>query len=141
VTKTVIFQLIYTCALIENVSSKQLEKIARESRVRNQKLGLTGILLCNDGSVLQVLEGDREIVTDLYNRITEDPRVKNPLILIQRTALNREFPNWSMGFRQSNRTDIAFDLTQESLSDSFAANVSPELSTIGRTFARVNGLA
>jgi len=110
VTKTVIFQLIYTCALIENVSSKQLEKIARESRVRNQKLGLTGILLCNDGSVLQVLEGDREIVTDLYNRITEDPRVKNPLILIQRTALNREFPNWSMGFRQSNRTDIAFDL-------------------------------
>ena len=109
--------------------------------MRNQKLGLTGILLCNDGSVLQVLEGDREIVTDLYNRITEDPRVKNPLILIQRTALNREFPNWSMGFRQSNRTDIAFDLTQESLSDSFAANVSPELSTIGRTFARVNGLA
>jgi len=118
----------------------ELKKIAAESRVRNLELGITGILLCKDGSVLQVLEGERSKVKNLYERILQDERVTNPLILIQRTASTREFPNWSMGFRKASLNDCAFDLTGQSFAEALPSNVSPEITTIGNTFARVNGL-
>jgi len=137
----VIFQLIYTCALTANTGCEELRVIAENSRKHNLEVGITGILLFQDGSVLQVLEGERKIVQDLYDRITRDTRVTNPLILIQRMATKREFPNWSMGFRNAASEDFAFNLTGNSLTKIFSKDVSSEINTIGRTFARVNGLA
>ena len=136
-----IFQLIYTCALTTSLGCDELKKIAHDSRARNLEMGITGILLCNDGSALQVLEGERSKVRNLYERITQDARVTNPLVLIQRTSTQREFPNWSMGFRNADKIDCAFDLTGATLAAVFSNGVSPEINTIGRTFARVNGLS
>jgi len=104
----VIFQMIYTCALEQGVKSDELESIAQTSRVRNLARGVTGILLCKEGSVLQVLEGEKEIVKSL--------------------------------FRHSEETGSAFELTSKSFPTHFPHDVSPETTTITRTFARVNGL-
>ena len=137
----VIFQLIYTCAFTNKLSCSDLEAIAQTSRARNLERGITGILLCKDGSVLQVLEGQKAEVLALYEIIKEDPRITNPLLLIQRTAPRREFPNWSMGFKNANETEAAFQLCARSFPDVLPIDISPEIDTIGRTFARVNGLA
>jgi len=136
----VVFQLIYTCALTASVGYEELKQIANDSRSRNLAMGITGILLYKDGSVLQVLEGERSKVKDLYVRITRDSRVTNPLVLIQRVSTKREFENWSMGYRNANDCDSAFKLTGDTLEDLFSNDISPEINTIGRTFARVNGL-
>lgn len=136
-----IFQLIYTCALVTPLDCGELEVIAQTARARNLKLGITGILLCKDGSVLQVLEGDKAAVMELYEKITNDARITNPLLLIQRMADEREFPKWSMGFKNADETDSAFKLCARSFPDALPDNASPEVGTIGRTFARVNGLA
>lgn len=135
-----IFQLIYTCALTKSVACDELEKIAKLSRQRNLKYGITGILICKDGSVLQVLEGEKKDVTNLYGRISIDPRVVNPLVLIKRASTCREFPNWSMGYRNADAAPASFELTADSLSEALPDDISPEIDTIGRTFARVNGL-
>ena len=135
-----IFQLIYTCALARPLDCSELEMIAESSRERNLKLGITGILLCKDGSVLQVLEGDKEAVTELYHKITDDSRITKPLVLIKRMATEREFPKWSMGFKNADETDSAFKLCSQSFPDVLPKNPSLEVDTIGRTFARVNGL-
>jgi len=136
----VIFQLVYTCALQADVSPAEVHEIAKSSRSRNMKLGLTGILLCKDGSVLQVLEGEKTVVTELYDRIEKDPRVKNSLVLIKRMTPTREFPNWSMGYRNADIDETSFHLTATTLSDAMPQDLSPELDTIGSIFARVNGL-
>lgn len=135
-----IFQLIYTCALTPDVSCDDLEAIAKTSRVKNAEKDITGILLCQDGSVLQVLEGDKSAVLELYAKIMDDPRINNPLVLIQRMAEAREFPKWSMGFKAAKKTDSAFNLCARSFPDALPENASPEVGTISRTFARVNGL-
>jgi hypothetical protein len=135
-----IFQLIYICALRGDVDRTELREIAQSSRTRNRDKGVTGILLYKDGSALQVLEGDKAVVTDLYSEITEDPRVLNPLVLIKRSSTEREFPNWSMGYRNADPDPTSFDLTANSLSRAMPDDLSPEINTIGRTFARVNGL-
>ncbi len=138
---TVIFQLIYTCALRDSVSCLDLEEIANTSRSRNKDRNITGMLLCQDGSVLQVLEGDKSAVLKLYEKISKDVRITNTLILIQRMTSEREFPNWSMGFKNADRIDGAFTLCAQSFPDVLPENPSAEVGTISRTFARVNGLA
>lgn len=136
-----IFQLIYTCALTDTVSSEDLEAIAQTSRARNHDRGITGMLLCKDGSVLQVLEGEESAVTELYRTISQDKRVTKPLVLIQRKTNEREFPKWSMGFKNADDTDAAFKLSARTFPDALPDNASPEVGTISRTFARVNGLS
>ena len=136
----VIFQLIYTCALTNNLPCSELEAIAKTSRARNLEREITGILLCKDGSILQVLEGDKTTVLALYETIKSDSRIKNPLLLFQRTSAVREFPNWSMGFKDASETEAVFELCAQTFPDALPDDVSPEVGTIGRTFARVNGL-
>ncbi|WP_189580153.1 BLUF domain-containing protein [Litorimonas cladophorae] len=139
-----VFQLIYTCGLSRDVSSEELEEIANSSRRRNKTRGITGILLYKDGSVLQVLEGERSAVLSLYKKIASDPRVGNVIVLIQRVAAKREFANWSMGFRSADQTEPktngAFKLCAESFPYALPQNPSVEVGTISRTFARVTGL-
>lgn len=136
-----IFQIIYTCALKGHVTTTELEKLAKESRVRNEEFGVTGILIYKDGSILQVLEGEKQVVKRLYQNITDDSRITNILPLIQRLTTQREFPNWSMGYRNADETDFAFDLTANSLCDAFSGSHTPETNTISQTFARINRLA
>ena len=135
-----IFQLIYTCAFTNPLSCTDLESIAQLSRKRNLDRNITGILLCKDGSALQVLEGEKYAVLALYETIKSDPPVTNLLTLIQRTAQEREFPNWSMGFKNADNSEAAFKLCARSFPDALPENASPEVDTIGRTFARVTGL-
>lgn len=136
-----VFQLIYTCALNNDVSCKDLAEIAKTSAVQNEARGITGMLICKDGSVLQILEGEEDVVEKLYEQIKRDSRVKNLIVLIRRMAETREFPDWSMGYRSANIDDAAFNLSAASLPDALPLDPSPELRTISRTFARVNGLS
>jgi acylphosphatase len=136
-----IFQLIYTCALAPSTQPEDLREIANHAAKRNERRGVTGVLLCKDGSVLQVLEGERDVVENLYELIMKDTRVSSPLVLLRRTATQREFPKWSMGFRDAEYTQAAFELCSASIVEAMPSDPTPEVRTIGRTFARVNGLA
>ena len=135
------FQLIYTCAFSKSLTHKDLDKVAQTYSKLNSENGITGLLLCKDGSALQVLEGKKEAVQQLYEDITAIPHVSSPLVLIKRMTSKREFLDWSMGFKNANETEAAFKLSARSFEDALSENISPEIRTIGRTFARVNGLA
>lgn len=136
-----IFQLIYTCALASSTDVKDLREIATQAAQSNADRELTGVLLCQDGSVLQVLEGDQSTVESLFTKICQDSRITRPLVLLRRLAAKREFPSWSMGFRHADERSEAFNLHAESLRSMIPQDATPEVRTIGQTFARVNGLA
>ena len=138
---SVIFQLIYTCALAPSVTSADLALIAETSAARNRLNGVTGVLLCQDGSAMQVLEGVEPVIEAIYDRIRHDERVSHSLVLLRRKTDQREFPNWSMGFRQAEPSDRTFDLSPQSFSAAIPPELSIETKTLSRTFARVNGLA
>ena len=135
------FQLIYTCAFSKSLTHEDLDKVAQTYSKLNSENGITGLLLCKDGSAQQVLEGEKEAVQQLYEDITATPHVSSPLVLIKRMTTKREFQKWSMGFKNANESETAFKLCARSTWDALPANISPEITTIGRTFARVNGLA
>jgi len=69
----------------------------QQARRNNPELGITGVL-CHGGEVfLQVLEGGREPVKALYNRIVCDRRHRQVTLLQYEEILERRFGGWTMG--------------------------------------------
>jgi hypothetical protein len=56
------------------------------------------VLLFRSGNFLQVLEGKKETVLALYEKIVRDPRHTRRKTLFQGNSIQRDFPDWSMGF-------------------------------------------
>ena len=92
------FELAYISAARRLFSPDQLEKLLATARHNNARLGVSGILLYEDGSFMQVLEGDEPVVRELFATISEDPRHDRVQVLGERTIPQRSFAAWSMGF-------------------------------------------
>ena len=54
---------------------------------------------------MQVLEGDEKVVRDVHGLIAADPRHRGLITLLQGLTPERQFPNWSMSFK-----DLGADL-------------------------------
>lgn len=94
--------MIYHLLYISEVSSEfkldvDLENILHQSRVRNKKKDITGVLIKNGNFFIQVLEGRRESVSSLYNVIQTDPRHSKIRTLFNYQDTTRIFPEWAMG--------------------------------------------
>lgn len=90
-------RLLYASRTVEGTSAKAIESILEASRRHNPERGITGIL-CHGGDVfLQVLEGGRDAVNELYNEIARDPRHQRVTILHHEEVTERRFAGWTMG--------------------------------------------
>jgi len=70
------------------------------SRERNERAGISGLLLHRGGNFLQVVEGPSDAVRDLTRRLERDPRHRQFTPLLALDVADRLFPDWSMGFEQ-----------------------------------------
>ena len=68
-----------------------------QSRRNNPKLGVTGLLCIADDIFIQVIEGGRDEVCDLFNTIVRDDRHTQVRLLIYEEISERQFGNWTMG--------------------------------------------
>ena len=74
-----------------------LDSILEQSRRNNPRLGITGMLCMSDDVFIQVLEGGRDAVCDLYKTIVDDNRHANVRILVYEEITERRFGHWTMG--------------------------------------------
>ena len=58
--------------------NKKVENIANK---KNPLIGVTGMLFCNSEGYLQVLEGPRVNVSNLFLKISQDTRHKDPMLI------------------------------------------------------------
>ncbi len=90
-------RLLYASRSVRPTSAVDIESILTQSRKNNPELGITGIL-CQGGDVfLQVLEGGRAAVNDLYCQIVRDPRHRDVTVLYFEEVSERRFAGWTMG--------------------------------------------
>ncbi len=92
-------RLMYASRAADSVDAEALSTILRKSKENNPRVGVTGVLcFCfNAGIFLQVLEGGRNAVSMLYNRISQDPRHREVVLLSYEEIGERSFSGWSMG--------------------------------------------
>lgn len=81
----------------EPVTPELIESVLAQSRAHNPALGVTGILCWGGDVFMQVLEGGREAVNELYNRIVRDDRHRCVQILQYEEIHERRFAHWTMG--------------------------------------------
>ncbi|MBB1489238.1 BLUF domain-containing protein [Oceanospirillum sp. D5] len=83
------------------MSSEDILELLAESRELNKQRNITGMLLYRYGSFMQVMEGERYAVCDLFESVKQDPRHKNIDLIILEPTEKRAFDDWSMSFIHS----------------------------------------
>lgn len=92
-------RLLYASRAVAPIDDRMLDAILDHSRTYNRERGITGILCANEAgsSFLQVLEGGRDEINRLYNRIVRDPRHTDLVLLEYAEIQERRFAHWRMG--------------------------------------------
>lgn len=109
------YKLVYISRPASGLSAEELYDIIKVSNINNKKTGLTGILLYKGGMFLQALEGDKDVIVDLYyNKIVNDTRHCDPNVVVEGYDNKRNFPDWHM---HPNAFDSVSFITEERLAN------------------------
>ena len=90
--------LTYTSWARPGLRPDEVDAILLSARINNPLDGITGVLIFNGTSFLQILEGGQSAVDDLARRLASDPRHSNMSIRDERLISARTFPDWSMAY-------------------------------------------
>jgi hypothetical protein len=90
-------RLLYASRATSDLSPELVDAILAVSRAHNPEHGITGILCYSGDIFMQVLEGGRDAVCELFNRITRDPRHRHVRLLHYEEISERRFAAWTMG--------------------------------------------
>jgi hypothetical protein len=80
-------RIVYISTSKQRLSEADLEDIRSISQKNNSEKNITGILVYGDGNFLQVLEGRKSDIHQLYGNITQDP-------------------DWTMGFKEVSNIEF-----------------------------------
>lgn len=100
------YRLVYVSAAKVPFTQPQLLELLKVARDKNQRLGITGMLLYKDGDFLQLLEGERSAVKALFDHIKQDPRHDGTIVVDEEDTDERLFQDWSMGFRDLSDPEV-----------------------------------
>ena len=138
-----LFRLMYISSGRRKFDAGELEEILAASRKTNAAVGVTRMLLYLDGNFLQLLEGEREEVETLYERILLDKRHGGAIALSRAEVEERLFPDWAMGLKTVDGWDDGeieglFRLDLETLQEKVRNAGEPLTGKLIETFLRVN---
>jgi len=137
--------LIYLSASSSLFSNEEIIDILNTSRSNNLRLNITGLLLYHEGSILQILEGEREVIYALFNKIGLDKRHKSIIKLLDKNIKERSFADWSMGFKQISNHDWSelkgyLDIDNDKKLPQITDSASHDVITLITSFSNVNRL-
>ena len=92
------YYLVYSSTAQEGLNEVELHEILSASARNNEPLDITGMLLFHKNTFIQMLEGPKENVLDLFNKIKKDGRHHGVLTLYEGETDHRFFPHWRMAF-------------------------------------------
>ncbi len=79
--------------------------ILKTAMVFNRVNQITGVLCQGDGFFLQMIEGERSIINQLYGRIARDSRHKDVELVKFEEITQRKYSQWSMALIDLSDTD------------------------------------
>lgn len=92
-----IVRMLYASRAAAPLGPAVIEEILAQSRRNNPPRGITGILCFSADQFIQVLEGGRDEVCELFNTLVRDPRHEQVRLLSYEEILERRFASWTMG--------------------------------------------
>lgn len=99
-----LFRLVYTSARTSKCTDEDIEEILENSRRNNAKLNVTGILVHTSDRFLQVLEGEKDVIMPLYNKIEKDDRHGGSNMRFCKPVDKRHFADWEMAGKKIDKS-------------------------------------
>ncbi len=97
---------IYSSAATVDFSHDDIISLLEVARKNNAKLGVTGMLLYDNGSFFQILEGQPQVVDSIYEKIEKDKRHNQVKKIICEEIEKRDFAEWTMGHAGLTRAEL-----------------------------------
>jgi EAL domain-containing protein (putative c-di-GMP-specific phosphodiesterase class I) len=102
-----LIHLIYSSAAAHDFSTNDLTALLEKSKINNNGLGVTGMLLYTDNSFFQILEGERDTVQQLFfDKISKDMRHTKVVMIVNEAIAKRSFGDWSMGYASISPEEV-----------------------------------
>lgn len=95
--------IVYVSSAVSSLNDAALAGLLVHARASNRLSDVTGVLLFEDGDIMQVIEGPPDVVDKLFESIQRDRRHSSVHRLVSSSIDGREFPGWSMGFGRTIR--------------------------------------
>jgi hypothetical protein len=103
----VLVSIVYMSVATHPFDDDELDELLAASRLRNEALGVSGLLVVKGGRFMQLLEGPEWSVDDRFAAIERDPRHHSVHSIIRERIERRRFAGWSMAHRRLIDSDIA----------------------------------
>ncbi len=89
--------LVYASRSVD-VDDLAVGNILRAARQNNRAQVVTGVLLFDGTHFLQLLEGDRDVLSSLFRTISADPRHADVTLMSVGSLQQRDCHGWAMGY-------------------------------------------
>jgi hypothetical protein len=99
-------ELLYTSLAVREMDANDLTALLTQSREKNARLNITGLLIYGKREFLQLLEGNKKDIFDLYNTIVKDKRHQQVNLLWDGEIDDLSFEDWSMAFLNINDINL-----------------------------------
>ena len=96
-------QLIYVSKLDCNLAINNLAGIFEKAAKKNKARDITGFIVYNEKYFLQIIEGNKDTINNLYEKIIQDVRHTDILLLGTKDLENRDFEEWNLGYVDSDK--------------------------------------
>jgi hypothetical protein len=121
-------RLVYVSKSNQPITTEEVDSLLNQCRKNNPESGITGVLCFSGTYYLQVLEGGRRAVNDLYNHIVRDGRHSDVTILHYEEVTQRLYGSWTMGRVNLERLNPALVLKYSERPDLDPYTVSGKVS-------------
>jgi hypothetical protein len=105
-----LYYYMYTSMPARVLSEAKLYELLDTARKANNRFGVTGMLICLPESYIQLIEGPKPHIEQLYQNIQQDKRHLRVTTLREAPIENRFFPDWAMAFKRSDSNITSLDV-------------------------------
>lgn len=88
------YAITYVSTATSELSNSGVEELLESCKKWNNNHKITGLLLYSDGNFLQILEGEKGHVRDLFEKIKKDIRHKNLIKIFEKEISEESFDGY-----------------------------------------------
>lgn len=116
------YSLIYISSAVDKLPLEGLEDLLKVSRQNNKERGITGLLILKDYVIVQYIEGQKQDIKELFEKIKNDKRHFDVTVLKEEEIETRLFEDWSMGCKyyeslDENELELIRNFNHEDIKD------------------------
>lgn len=133
-TDAPLIEIVYSSETPEPLGGDAVRALLDHARRKNTEWGVTGLLCYDHNQFLQIIEGEMDVIMDLFHSIQNDPRHTNLKILHEGDIEARAFTDWKMAY-EPVPSGLLPTLTRAIHRESLGLGVDGEYSAGRRIFA------